>query len=314
MGIYWRSRGEVRLAKGGTRAAIADLETGTTINRADTLTLRSLALAYLQNGQRELARVVADRAVNLERSDTDNVVLKAYVERVNGNEADAQSAVIEALQQDPLLVADNHWGRIVDPLGLDNLVRSAAESYGSGSGSPVGVGAMSLNATFLATFAHQPRLMSIVKEEVGEGLLGTAQTVIRGGFCSPDDVLRVLDDAPGPTNGNYWALRLIFEGLAGKDRSQSAVLASLQAPGMGELTHGELSEEALQQRAPDVDVSGYGRIRLPIVITPELPTPVRAANLWLAHPVLVVDRLASIGIAECHHASRRASQSAVGTH
>jgi O-antigen ligase len=302
MAFYWRTRGELRLAGGEAADAGTDLRTASRINAADTLALRSLALAYSAQGQFDAAQAAADRAVAMQRSDVDNVVLDAYTSARSGDTAKAAARVVEALQQDPLLIGDDHWGLIVGDGDIKFLLESAANTYGTDAGSTVRA---TFGGAWLGSLTGNPRLTPVVQDETPPALLEIATSVSNGGFCDPTSVLDAVRDAsPAALSGTYWQVRAIFQGIAGESRSESAILGSLQAPGLRELIDEELPPKALLQAISQTDLGGYGRVRLAIPQGPYLPTTLHASNLWLTNPRLVLQRLSSLGIQPCNAASK----------
>ncbi len=109
MALYVRQRGITNLLEGRHGAAIADLHRATAINPNDDLGWRALAIALRADGRPDEARDALDQALDLQRSDKSNLLLKAAWQAQDGELVGLRETMAEVVLAWPTVVAAPGW-------------------------------------------------------------------------------------------------------------------------------------------------------------------------------------------------------------
>jgi tetratricopeptide (TPR) repeat protein/O-antigen ligase len=137
MALYQRQLGAAKLMAGDATGAMPWLRSATRINPNDDLAWRSLALAYDRLNDLAAAADATDRAVQLQRSDSANLLVSARISVQQGDVSAAGRTLAEVVQAWPEIIAAPGWSGLISggTPSAQILVRAAAR-WKSGQPSP----------------------------------------------------------------------------------------------------------------------------------------------------------------------------------
>ena len=272
MALYVRQRGILRYLQDDHRGAINDLEYATTLNAADDLAWRSLAVAYMADGQADAARSAARTAVSRHRSNPTNLLLMAELDRRSGQREEALSLLGEAVQSWPAIVAAPGWSAQLPP-GVSTLdvVDAAVQRWERGLSplepsldQPLWLAAMSGRADLVERAIRDASVPASI-----------ARTTIAVTQCDPSATAE-LDAAPAEDRAHplYLALRAKADSLTTEDFGRDMD----EGPSK---TLNPLDENGI------LSADAWGYRRYPITWPPArvaLPSPTEGIHRWNASP------------------------------
>lgn len=131
MPLYVRERGTLRYAMSDWRAAAADLRRATAMNPSDDVAWRTLAAAEAASANGSDAALALDRALQIQRSDPVNLLLRARAALEGGDADVARATLAEVVQAWPSIVFAPEWDASIReaPFGTDEIVADAARRW-----------------------------------------------------------------------------------------------------------------------------------------------------------------------------------------
>ena len=281
MAMYPRMIGTARLLAGDFDGAAEALEHAVRLNPSDDLAWRTLALARLEP-QRALADL--DEAIELQRSDESNLLLRLYIASLLGREGEATAASVEIVHGWPWIIGLDEWTGLTS-VSVSDAVDAAAARLEAGEPSPQ---SNALFAIWLTALAERDELLpaaigqSGLTESLGEAYAAAVA-------CDPATGA-YLDAARASDRrfDEYWALRVRQASMDGVD--DTAAEKALEI-----MTGVALEDGAWLRGLNPLDENGFRGLsadswgyRRPPVQWPDallsLPSPDGAWMRWLLDP------------------------------
>lgn len=285
MALYWRERGTLSLITDSPTAAVRDLEEAVGLNPSDDAAWRRLAIAYRLLGWPDQASAAIDQAVDVQRSDPTNLLLKATWAVRDGERSSALMILGEVVQAWPAILAAPGWDEAFPPTSLsrDDVVDAAVARHRSHLGAPDG------NFTLLAVLSNLSReLRSITNGDVIQARAAMSY------LCPADRTVqlpavslaerRTVDYWEGRVRASAWRGTLdypatrVWQIMTASSADRGALRQTLDP--LGDSDAAGFSADAWGYRRETIDWPRFGR----------LPSPWTGALTWLLDPSLGSER------------------------
>jgi O-antigen ligase len=215
MALYVRERGTMAILAGLPGAAVPDLTAATAQNPADDVAYRSLAEAWLAEGDPARALAAARSAVQLDASDPRNLMVLARAASRAGDSASATDALALAVLHAPWITADPSWQSFAPAEQPPADILDRAVALWQDGKAPWLKG---LDPAWLVGLAENTE--SVDQAVIQAGPMGPAAAALLQVLrCDSQqaglDSLRSLEQSQG-TFAEYWRARVVGEALAGE--------------------------------------------------------------------------------------------------
>jgi O-antigen ligase len=280
MALYHRSLGLVRWARVGPRAGLDELRTATAINSSYVLAFRMLAVAVWSAGERNQATAAIDSAVQLQRSDTNNMLLAAQFAAAENRHLDALNLVAETVQANPTLALAPGWKPYLRRVGLsnDDVIGLATQRWERNLPSPQPV---TVQGVWLAALAGRPDLTDRAERQAPLPI-GLAQSISLALNCEDDSAAIALVGSRAPRDIYYWIVRIRLAARHGiEDEDALSILRIMTGNDRSAIGEVDVLSE---NTAPGFGIDQWGYRRLPIDIgglAGEVPSPGAGLTVWL---------------------------------
>jgi hypothetical protein len=257
----------LHLALGNAGDAVEEFEEAVRRNPLDVPAHRGLAMALLASETPKAAGAAAREAVSMRLSDLRNVLLLGFVANATSDEATARDAQVEAIQQQPLLVASDNWKAlgVEDPL---EVLDAAGTATADGEGTTVGASIPSLRVAWLAALAGNPSLADMGLQNAGL-YLPEAEMLAARARCTLDPrSLKAWNSVPRRLG---WEVRLVLAALHGEADAELRRQSVFQAAYLTQRTVGAANELPIEHDGP-VDLAIYRTAPLELA-EPLVPLP-----------------------------------------
>lgn len=286
MALYVRQRGSAHLLSGDAEAAATDFTRATELNPYDDLAWRSLALAHREAGAISEADKALDRAIDLQRSDPTNLLLKISWGADGGSDPDTTDLLAEVVLAWPTITGAPGWEAVL-PAGdtTRELINLALDRWTRGLPS---IEPITTQALWLAAVADRPDLHAAAAAERGysDPLIRAFVAVVT---CAPSagSALEAVPDADRRTT-TYWQLVDQHAAFSGADDAAAERMRHLfRLPELdAERAEALLSPlRANDRRGYQPDEWGYRRPSIPWPSPgPVLPDPRSGELVWTYNP------------------------------
>jgi tetratricopeptide (TPR) repeat protein len=258
MALYRRERGVARAIIGDRVAALDDLRAAVSLNRADDVAYRSIAVVESQLGNHADATRAASAAVQRVWSDLTNQEVLLRVAAPGSSES--ISAARASLLLAPWIGDTPAWKRLVAAsIPRSELLANSIE--------PLVVGGVPFPDPFSAVWRAAADSRQKALEQVLEAVPQLRETGLSlRSFLACDAsaaLSRILAaESREGTDGAYWGVRLLIERQTGSDETRSLHVGSLLAPGLPDIAFGAaVPLDAFGGGARDL--WGYRRLPVP---------------------------------------------------
>ncbi|MEX0626008.1 MAG: O-antigen ligase family protein [Chloroflexota bacterium] len=284
MALYVRERGTMAILAGLPGAAVPDLTAATAQNPADDIAFRSLAEAWLAEGDPARALAAARSAVQRDASDPRNLIVLARAASRAGDSASATDALALTILHGPWITADPSWQSFAHPeQPVADLFDKAVALWQDGK-APWLKGR--LDPAWLVGLAENTE--STHQAVIQAGPLGpSAAALLQVLRCDSQqaglDSLRSLEHSQG-TFAEYWRARVVGEALAGERVvGVIAEIAMIRMPQLGPVIADKIYSFDVYSGAFN---DQYAYRRRPIDHLGGLVVPSRWGGLaeWIRHP------------------------------
>ena len=215
MTLYVRERGTMALLAGRPGAAIPDLMAATAQNPADDIAYRSLAEAWLAEGDPARALAAAQSAVQRDGSDPRNLIVLARAASRAGDSASATDALALAVLHGPWITADLKWQSFAHPeQPAAELLNEAVALWQDGK-APWLKGLDPAWVVGLAENTESTHQAVIQAGPLGPSAAALLQVLSCDSQLAGLEALRSLEESQG-TFAEYWRARVVAEALAGE--------------------------------------------------------------------------------------------------
>jgi hypothetical protein len=286
--LYLRQRGTLSYLEGDASAAVRDLQAAARLNPGDDLAWRTLALASAAAGDTEAANSALNEALATQRSDPTNLLLRAYWQRLDGQDIQALATLGEVVRAWPATIGAAGWDDVVpDSVATSEVVDEAVRRWLEGSPSPE---SFSGQGVWLAVLADRPDLFGVAADELGvsEGLAEATIAVLR---CDSQGGNLLDGVAAGDRRTQlYWHLRVRTSARwASYDEDAIRIIAIMSGAAPINRTAAAQTLNPLRENGwMDLSADIWGYRRLPIkwpAYEIQLPSPEAGAIRWLLDPV-----------------------------
>ena len=214
MALYVRQRGSALLLSGDAEAATTDFARATELNPYDDLAWRALALAHREAGAVSEAGAALDRAIDLQRSDPTNLLLKISWSD-DGSAPAATDLLAEVVLVWPTITGAPGWDEVL-PAGATTreLIDRALDRWARRLPS---IEPITVQALWLAAVGNRPELFEAAAAEGGySDQLSRAFVAVVTCAPSAGSALEAVPDADRRTT-TYWLLVDQFAAFSGAD-------------------------------------------------------------------------------------------------
>lgn len=298
MALYWRERGTLSLVGGNAKGAVSDLDRAARINPSDDLALRTLALALRDSDATDRASNSLDMAIEAQRSDPTNMLLRAQWALSDDRDAEALNTLGEIVQAWPAIVAAPGWDAMLSSSDMTtaDVVAEAIDRWERKLTAPDG------NLALLAVIAHRNDVLERLRWETGaDSIQARAANSYRCSNDSPGSVDSVSDtDRRTPS---FWDSALRESAWRGSSDPRVTRIRAIMSGGTIDLADADRTLDPLGHYDPNgFSADAWGYRRPPIAWPPfplQLPSPGAGALRWLIEPAAASEASGAGGSSDC---------------
>ncbi|MEX0631017.1 MAG: O-antigen ligase family protein [Chloroflexota bacterium] len=286
MALYARQLGTAQLLTDNAPAATLNLEDAAQLNPSDDLAWRVLALAHSASGDPDSAWAALERAIETQRSDPTNLLLRARWQAEDGHHQEALATLGEVVQAWPEIVAAPGWSELLPPTISTLDVIEVAFTGAAFPSTALKEGRVTIDP-MLAIMAGRTDLAEESAEEKLGPSLGPMYVAVMG--CSANSTL-LLERAPDAARRTslYWSLVATQSALDGQVNERALRLFAIMT---GDRLLSGSSDETLNPLDENgnggfsADLWGYRRLTIVWPDYEELPSPRAGTARWLLEPL-----------------------------